>query len=238
MIFRCHLFLFRQVKFHGQSSSGGGNKRVASEEIIEIEDLAKRSRDDDGEENNSTNDAPAKALLTDEIVRKPSESTTKFAKPMNISVGAMSNGRNSLKNLVKRKTVSATPASAVSSTSTSTVVSSTATSHPDPIENDKKPTSNNTPTPSGLSLLAGYDDDSSGSDDFDWFNFGINRGKYAQGHRGQIYNFIYSKEKNKLLILENFAYSLFESSYDLMGGYWLLFRSTQPLARVWFISIK
>lgn len=166
--FRCHFFLFRQVKFHGQSTSGG-NKRVASEEIIEIEDLAKRSRDDDGDGNNSTNDAPAKTLPTDEIVRKPTELTIKFAKPMNISVGAMSNGRNAMKNLVKRKPVeTATPASAaISSTITSTVVSSAATSRLDSVENKINTTSNSTPTPSGLSLLAGYEDDSTGSDDSD-----------------------------------------------------------------------
>lgn len=149
------------MKFHGQSSSGG-TKRVASEEIIEIEDLAKRSRDDDGDvtSRGGSNDVPAKSQPTDESIRKPAEMLTKFAKPMNISVGAMSNGRNALKNLVKRKTVEkaeTAPSTPANSSSTSVSIAS----------NSGTSATNSKPLASGLSLLAGYDDSSGGSDDSD-----------------------------------------------------------------------
>lgn len=173
-----NFFCRRQVKFHGQSKIGG-TKRVASEEIIEIEDLAKRTRngDDDGEGTNrvgGSNEVPSKSPSTEEIIRKPTETVTKFAKPMNISVGAMSTGRNAMKNLVKRKTVE-TVTSANSSTSTVLSPSSTNTnsasasaSAAETVEKPEKTTPNSKPMPNGLSLLAGYDDDdSSGSDNSD-----------------------------------------------------------------------
>lgn len=172
----CDFFFFRQVKFHGQSNSGG-TKRVASEEIIEIEDLSKRSRDGDNESTSVSNTgarggihALAKPQSSDEITRKPTES--KFAKPMSISVGAMSNGRNAMKNLVKRKTAETVTSTSTNSSTTVEVSSSSnnSTSGRESAENSAKATSastNSKPMPSGLSLLAGYDDNSSGSDDSD-----------------------------------------------------------------------
>lgn len=167
------------MKFHGQSKIGG-TKRVASEEIIEIEDLAKRTRNgnEDGEGTtyvSGSNEVSSRTQSTEEIIRKPTETVTKFAKPMNISVGAMSTGRNALKNLVKRKTVE-TVTSASANNSTSTVLSppSTNTNIPgatETVKSPEKPTPNSNPVPNGLSLLAGYDDDSSGSDNSDWFLF-------------------------------------------------------------------
>lgn len=141
--------------------------------------MSKRSRDGDDESTivgssgiRGENHVLAKSQSSDEIVRKPIE--TKFAKPMNISVGAMSNGRNAMKNLVKRKTAE-TITSASTPNSTTVVVSSSSsnsTSGSDAAESSAKPTSistNSKPIPNGLSLLAGYDENS--SDDSEWFLF-------------------------------------------------------------------
>lgn len=109
-------------------SRPAGTKRVASEEIIEVEDLSKKSKGDDGPSTSSTT-----SDATDELI------TEKFAKPSSkpISVGGLSS-RNSMKNLVKRKSDNAT-----------IVSQSPAKPAADPAT---KPASTN-----ALTLLAGYD---------------------------------------------------------------------------------
>lgn len=155
--------IFRHMKFHNRPTTSG-TKRVASEEIIEIEDLAKRSfkKDDEGDAteraeviNNSKkisgNDSNASAKLGIAIKNvKPPSSTS-------ISVGGLSSSRNLMKNLVKKK-----PAETVTSSTLNSVgVSESSTNT---TENNKSLATstniNSNSSGNALSLLAGYDDDS------------------------------------------------------------------------------
>lgn len=125
-------FIYRKIKFKIPSTT---TKRVASEEIIEVEDMSKRSRSDDENGTKSTNERKRKDegeksddVASDLLITKYTKPTTSKT----ISIGSLSTNRNLLKNLVKRKPIAE---------ATATVTSN---------KNEPKPSS-------ALSLLAGYD---------------------------------------------------------------------------------
>lgn len=156
----CTFVSFRQVKFHNNRPTG--NKRVASEEIIEIEDLAKRKHGD-------TELAEEKASSSDTIMfKEPAKrDIPKFTKinSTSISVGGLSSKKSILKNLVKKKPVQTTTDPPMSSTApviTSTVTSTTSTSSISASSKVSEPKPGS--APNALSLLAGYDNNNSDSD--------------------------------------------------------------------------
>lgn len=135
--------MWRQVKFR---SSNSGPKRVAEEEIIEVEDLSGKLRKVDD--------------TSDRIESRLSIGT--FKKPQINRSGQ----KSTLANLVKRKT---TATATATTTSTATVTSKptnngeTTSSAIPPSVNliAPKPISN---TSNGLSLLSGYDNNTDSDD--------------------------------------------------------------------------
>lgn len=98
LIIIVYLFHFRQVKFHGSGGSSG-LKRVAEEEIIEVEDLAAKQT--------------KPSIETD---KKSSQfSMGSFKKPQTNRIGL--GQKSSLANLVKRKPIAPT-STATSATAT------------------------------------------------------------------------------------------------------------------------
>lgn len=132
-------------------------KRVADEEIIEIEDLAKKSRS-----NHEWNELPiSTSTLTSTLHGETSKSigatnelvTEKATKPVSkmISVGGLSN-RNALKNLVKKKTDNAT-------------VTSQGTEKTNSTNENTSLVHNKSGLTNALTLLAGYDNYSDSDED-------------------------------------------------------------------------
>lgn len=146
-------FYFRNTKFVNKSGSA---KRVASEEIIEVEEYGKKPN----LEAPSTSTSSASTVTTEKIAAtKAGTSNTsslnhKFVRP-SISVGGLSNSKSVLKNLVKKKT------NDVPDKTVCTTAKSTDTTSMNTVAATKPGNSSN-----ALSLLAGYDDYSD-SDDSD-----------------------------------------------------------------------
>lgn len=126
----------RQVKFQNSVPISSATKRVAEEEIIEVEDLAKRQY-----KQNENNDQPSGSTV--HTFKKP-----QISKPNTATKSSLV--KSSLVNLVKRKTPTATQ------------VSTPNTSQPkEPIKVAvTQPT-----TANALSLLSGYDDSDSNESD-------------------------------------------------------------------------
>lgn len=120
---------YRQVKFKTPASSGGV-KRVAEEEILEVEDLAKKPHKSDEIEVKSAS--------------KPPVNICKSAPTAKIGLSS----KATLANLVRRK-----PASTTISTPVNTVAAATQSS----TTTASKPATSNS---NALSLLSGYDNDS------------------------------------------------------------------------------
>lgn len=141
MNFHFIFIIHRQVKFKS-SSSGAGTKRVAEEEIIEVEDLAKKQT--------KLNEIESKKV---DIFKKPALSKK--------SLGI----KSSLANLVRRKE----PCTSTSTSSTSLTVDNSKSEGQNKtiLETMNVPAKLNpalnqptTAKTNALSLLSGYDDDS------------------------------------------------------------------------------
>lgn len=156
---------FRKIKFHGSSATG--TKRVAEEEIIEVEDLAVKKHKPNNDSDKRSNQFTAGT----------------FKKPQVSKIGL--NQKSALANLVKRKTpatattatVTATTTTTASATATATATAlstarATATATATvaaPSRNSQtsestsskpapKPSTQTAPSaPNALSLLSGYD---------------------------------------------------------------------------------
>lgn len=134
----------RQVKFHG--STVGGTKRVAEEEIIEVEDLAAKQA-------------------------KPSIETSKTQSQLSIGLGTFKRpqttrpalgAKSLLANLVKRKPIATISTTTSLTASTDTNVSTTETSTNKSLPAPSKPAIAvaGASTTNALSLLGGYDSNS------------------------------------------------------------------------------
>lgn len=136
----CCSFHFRQVKFHG--SSLGGVKRVAEEEIIEVEDLAAKQ---------------SKPNFLVENDKKPSQPSSigLFRKPQTVRPGL--GAKSSLAYLVKRKPVAATSTTTSAAATNNINVSTMETTTKKTPSLSTQPA---TSTTNALSLLGGYDSNS------------------------------------------------------------------------------
>lgn len=141
--------IFRQLKFH--KSSSGGAKRVAEEEILEIEDFATK-----------------RTTPLSSAEQKPAQSTLSigtFKKPANARTGLSQ--KSSLANLVRRKPTNTTTSTSSSTNSISETVTAakppTNDTNPNDTNNSTKPSASTsiaapaTNKPNALSLLSGYD---------------------------------------------------------------------------------
>lgn len=128
------------MKFQSTGSTSGGTKRVAEEEIIEVEDLAKRQF-----KPNASNDKSTVPPLN------------AFKKPQNNKPS--SSGKSSLVNLVKRKVTNSTTSSTVTLPSKSNTESSASK------VTAQTSTPVSQPSTNALSLLSGYDDSDSNESD-------------------------------------------------------------------------
>lgn len=140
---------FRQIKFHGSSATG--TKRVAEEEIIEVEDLAVKKHKPNNDSDKRSNQFTAGT----------------FKKPQVSKIGL--NQKSALANLVKRKTpatattatVTATTTTTATATATATVAAPSRNSQTSESTSSKpapKPSTQTAPSaPNALSLLSGYD---------------------------------------------------------------------------------
>lgn len=154
------LFPYRNIKFHNNT----GTKRVASEEIIEVDDLSAKKANNSvfsvSSTINAKQNASSSSATTSSIL------SHKFLKPQ-ISIGSLSNNKNSLKNLVKRKTATKIETNTAAHTSETATISTTPDDQPQTtsIQNESKTVA---PKSNALSLLCGYDDEddsnSEGSD--------------------------------------------------------------------------
>lgn len=139
-------FVFRQVKFRGSSS---GTKRVAEEEIIEVEDLS------------------AKQQKVDDTTSKTGSQLTigTFKKPQ-INRNALGQ-KSSLANLVKRKTPSTATSTSTfltSGTTKTATAAATTTSSIETVSKSPAAPKSASSTPNALSLLSGYDNNTDSDD--------------------------------------------------------------------------
>lgn len=140
---------FRKIKFHGSSATG--TKRVAEEEIIEVEDLAVKKHKPNNDSDKRSNQFTAGT----------------FKKPQVSKIGL--NQKSALANLVKRKTpatattatVTATTTTTATATATATVAAPSRNSQTSESTSSKPAPKPSTQTalsaPNALSLLSGYD---------------------------------------------------------------------------------
>lgn len=135
------------MKFHGSNSSGG--KRVAEEEIIEVEDMAIKQ-----------------PKLDAKIEKKPTQLTTEtFKKPQNNRIKA--HHKSSLVNLVKRKSsITSTTTSDRSTTSTAIKLCETvSTKTVTPLLSSlSSPSPSPAAVSNALSMLGGYNSNSDDSE--------------------------------------------------------------------------
>lgn len=141
-----YLLHFRQVKFHSGSAGSSGLKRVAEEEIIEVEDLAaKQSKPSIDTEKKSTQ-----------------FSIGSFKKPQTNRIGL--GPKSSLANLVKRKPITSTSTATSATATNNASVAATATvankPSPSPTSAPLQPAAKAASTTNALSLLGGYDSNS------------------------------------------------------------------------------
>lgn len=143
------LFSTRQVKF--QSTSNGGVKRVAEEEIVEVEDLAAKQQ---------------KTVFSDAAKKGSTLTIGSFKKPQP-NRSALSQ-KSVLANLVKRKPNSTTTSASTSTSSTAEITHKATTESATSSSGSTtqaKPSTTPAPAPTavvsnstnGLSLLSGYD---------------------------------------------------------------------------------
>lgn len=129
---------------------------MASEEIIEVDDLLTKKANTGESSASSTTNATASSTTT-------SISAHKFLKPQ-ISIGSLSSNKNSLKNLVKIRTAVKTETNNITSSSETATTSKKPDDKPQTVSVNNKPTTDAL-KPSALSLLSGYDDDDDSNSD-------------------------------------------------------------------------
>lgn len=127
---------------------------MASEEIIEVEELNKKPHIEATASSSSSSETNSRSIIT------TSSSAPKFLKPSFSIGGSSNNQKNSLKNLVKLKPAIATKTSTATKVAVATPIASATSSTSVPVVKAQPPTN-------ALSLLSGYDDDSNDSNQSD-----------------------------------------------------------------------